>query len=189
MTFDPHSMQTGSVFNTFLVRYGAMGEVARFAAEAAFAEDARCDIGAAVVVRSARGEEIGIVIGREPQLDAPEASEALVADGPTLLRLATGDDQIRVTSLQTECETEFIRWQDRIREWRVDVELIDLEKTLDGEKLILYVLNDRGPETTKLALQAAAAGYGVIEVQPVGREGLVQVASGGGGCGSCGHKK
>jgi cell fate regulator YaaT (PSP1 superfamily) len=183
MTLDPQSMQNGSVFSTFLVRYGAMGVVARFAAEVSFAADAGCDVGAAVVVRSPRGEELGIVIGREPQSDVPEA------DGPTLLRLATGDDQSRVTSLRSECEAEFIRWQDRIREWRVDVELIDLEKTLDGEKLILYVLNDRGPETTKLALQAAAAGYGVIEVQPVGREGLIQVASGGGGCGSCGHKK
>ncbi len=182
MTLDPQSTAVGPLSDTLLVRYGAMGEVARFAVEAPIAEEAACGIGATVVVRSPRGEELGVVISRE------SSSEASAADGPTVLRVATDADQQRLSALRSECEADFARWQDRIREWRVDVELIDLEKTLDGEKLILYVLNDRGPETTKLALQAAAAGYGVIEVQPVGREGLIQVASGG-GCGSCGHKK
>ena len=46
------------------------------------------------------------------------------------------------------------------------MELIDLEWTLDKSKLILYVLNDRGPEATRLGLQAAAAGLGTVEVQP-----------------------
>jgi len=176
MTFDPQSTQSEPGFGTLIVRYGAMGEVARFAAH-----EHRYDVGATVVVRSSRGEELGVTIGIDPQ------SDASVEERPTVLRLATGDDQRRQSELRSECEADFVRWQERIREWRVDLELIDLEKTLDGEKLILYVLNDRGPETTKLALQAAAAGFGVIEVQPVGREGLIQVA-GGGGCGSCGRK-
>lgn len=177
MSVDFQEAQLDSAFETFLVRYGAMGEVGRFASA-----ELNCDVGAAVVVRSSRGEEFGIVIGRESMRDA------LPEDGPKLLRLAIDDDQRRLLANRAECEAAFVLWQDRIREWRVDLELIDLEKTLDGEKLVLYVLNDRGPETTKLALQAAAAGFGVIEVQPVGHEGLIQVASGG-GCGSCGHRK
>ena len=59
----------------------------------------------------------------------------------------------------------------------------DLEWMLDRKKLILYVLNDRGPECTKLGLQAAAAGLGTVEVQPVGADGPLPVASLGGGCG------
>ncbi|MBA3313437.1 MAG: hypothetical protein M3552_00530 [Planctomycetota bacterium] len=161
-----------------LIRYGVMGEVARFAAT-----DVACETGAAVVVRSSRGEELGMVVGRETN------GEAAIDGSPKVLRSATDDDRHRQSELRTECETDFPKWQDRIREWQVDLELIDLEKTLDGEKLVLYVLNDRGPETTKLALRAAAAGFGVIEVQPVGREGLIHAATGGGGCGSCGHKK
>jgi hypothetical protein len=61
---------------------------------------------------------------------------------------------------------------------------------LEDDKLVLYVLNDRGPDCTKLALQAAAAGLGVIEVQPVGAEGLMTLETGNGcgsgGCGNCG---
>ena len=63
----------------------------------------------------------------------------------------------------------------------------DMEWTLDRQKLVLYVLGGRGPETTKLALQAAAAGLAVVEVQPVDANGPVPVpAAGGGGCGSGG---
>jgi hypothetical protein len=51
----------------------------------------------------------------------------------------------------------------------------------------LYVLTERGPATTTLALQAAAEGLGLIEVQPVSAAGLVAVPSGGGcGTGGCG---
>ena len=70
---------------------------------------------------------------------------------------------------------------------RLDLQLIDLEWTLDRTKLILYVLNERGPDCTKLALQAAAAGLGLVEVQPVDENGLVAVEpSGGCGSGGCG---
>ena len=75
-------------------------------------------------------------------------------------------------------------WEDRIRDWKIDVQLIELEWTLDRERLILYVLNERGPECTKLAIQAAAAGFGIIDVQPVGADGVAPLS--GGGCGSCG---
>jgi len=76
-------------------------------------------------------------------------------------------------------------------QWGLSLELIDLEWTLDRQKLILYVICDRGPDTTKLALQAAASGFGVVEVQPVSSTGLVTIpqsscGSGGGGCG-CDH--
>jgi hypothetical protein len=80
----------------------------------------------------------------------------------------------------------FPEWITRITEWELMLELIDLEWTLDRQKLILYVLNDRGPDCTKLALQAAAAGLGTIEVQPVTAEGLVTPPASTGGCGSCG---
>jgi hypothetical protein len=84
-----------------------------------------------------------------------------------------------------------VRWCARISDWRLNLELVDLEWTLDRQKLILYVLCERGPDSTKLALQAAAAGLGVIEVQPVSSTGLVTIpqsscGSGEGGCG-CSH--
>jgi cell fate regulator YaaT (PSP1 superfamily) len=101
-----------------------------------------------------------------------------------LLRLATADDLNRSTKDQRAAEDSFTDWSARAEKWKLQLELIDIERTLD-DRLILYVLNDRSAETTRLALLAAAGGFGVIHVQPVTAEGVVQ-ASGGGGCGTCG---
>ncbi len=102
-----------------------------------------------------------------------------------IVRTATRFDLQKQGALCQECQQAFPRWQQRITEWNIAVELIDLEKTLDGEKTILYVLCNRGPESTKLALQAAVSGLGIVEVQPVTLEGLVPQPAGN-GCGACG---
>ena len=88
--------------------------------------------------------------------------------------------------LTTDCENSFDTWCARIQQWNLNLELIDLEWTLDRQRLILYVLYESGPDSTKLALQAAAAGLGIIEVQPVSATGLIQPEPSGGSCGSGG---
>jgi hypothetical protein len=89
--------------------------------------------------------------------------------------------------LRREAQAAYSDWHNRIAQWKLDLELIDLEWMLDRQKLVLYVLGGRGPDTTRLALQAAAAGLAVIEVQPVDDSGLVAVPSRGGcGSGACG---
>ena len=164
-----------------LVRYGAVPEVAYFRATARLAVQR----GQYVVVATHRGEELGTVleslrVSPEPQRAGED--EKVVRD---VVRVASGDDVERRADQQADAQREFSRWEQRIAEWGLDLQLIDLEWTLDRNKLILYVLNERGPESTKLALQAAAAGLGVVEVQPVSREGLVPTPPTS-GCGSCG---
>jgi len=170
----------------FLVRYGAVPEVARCRLEDGLPRPQRGD---QVVVQTHRGEQLGEVLG-----DVRSQSELPAAF--TILRAATGADLTTARNVAEQASLEFSEWTSRIAEWKIDLQVIDLERTLDGTKLILYVLNERGPECTRLAIQAAASGFGVIEVQPVGPEGLVSqpasgggCGSGGGGCGSggCGH--
>jgi cell fate regulator YaaT (PSP1 superfamily) len=164
-----------------LVRYGGVPEVARFAHAAAFGV-AR---GMNVVVSTSRGQELGTVLETLAPPREPGVEE--VAPTGDVLRAATDGDLARQRIQREEAQREYPAWEARIAGWNLDLQLIDLEWTLDRSKLILYVLNDRGPECTKLALQAAAAGLGVIEVQPVAAEGLVpRESGGGGGCGSCG---
>ena len=170
----------------FLIRYGAVPEVARCRLEDGLARPQRGD---KVVVQTHRGEQLGEVLG-----DVRSQSELPAAF--TILRPATGTDLLAAQNVAEQGALEFSEWTSRIAEWKIDLQVIDLERTLDGTKLILYVLNERGPECTRLAIQAAASGFGIIEVQPVGAEGLVSqpaagggCGSGGGGCGSggCGH--
>ena len=159
-----------------LVRYGVIPEVAKFRVPASVTPERR----GKVVVETHRGLQLGDCL----QLIRDTSTELSSA----VVRSATADDQQTAVRLQTQCSSEFNEWTQRISDWNIAVELLDLEYTLDGSKLILYVLNDRGPDCTRLAIQAAAAGLGIVEVQPVNRDGLVQLESqsGGGGCGSGG---
>lgn len=198
--------------HSLLIRYGLIPEVARFpvAGEESYAR------GECVVVRSHRGVEIGTVLERvkepepasalhrhngsagEPERSAgEEATEkrasANAGDTATaVLRRATSEDATAARRNEAACRDAFEEWRQRIENWRLELELIDLEWTLNREKLILYVLNDRGADCTKLALYAAASGYGTVLVQPVNAEGLVRIETpvgncGAGGCGSCGN--
>jgi cell fate regulator YaaT (PSP1 superfamily) len=162
-----------------LARYGVIPDVVRCSAEL----PGELQRGESVVIRTHRGVELATVLQRLEPSPEPDAVES--APTSEVLRQASLDDLQRAEELSARAQTEFSQWEQRIREWGLDLQLIDLERLLDESKLVLYVLNARGPECTKLALQAAAAGLGLIEVQPVSAEGLVTLPSGG-GCGSCG---
>jgi len=101
-------------------------------------------------------------------------------------RLSISADEDQFVENRQKADREFFDWQVRISDWGLELQLIDLEWTLDQQNLILYVLNGQNAETTRLALLAAAAGLGIIHVQPVEADGIVQQTSGGGGCGSGG---
>lgn len=155
-----------------LARYGAIPQVARFTAP-----DADLQRGTYAVAETDRGQEIISILQVIPLQD----EQAFTG---SILRRADSDDLELAANLSSASNREFSQWSQRIREWKLELELIDLEQTLD-RRLILYVLNDRGAETTRLALLAAANGLGIVHVQPVTADGVV-TASGGGGCGNCG---
>lgn len=172
---------------TLLVRYGVIPEVARFAHDLAESPGRH----ERVVVYSHRGLELGTTLESLRSVagtSADSADEHLAAGEPAyrVLRRATSEDEAAYTQLRRDADEAFAAWQRRIQEWKLELELIDIEWTLDRQKLVLYVLGGRGAETTKLALQAAAAGLAVVEVQPVNADGPVPLAAGGRGCGSGG---
>lgn len=171
-----------------LVRYGAIPEVSRFEANGA----GPLERGERVIVETHRGLQMGTVLNEVrpvPAADrADRANTTTDAESslPSIVRRATAEDVTTDEKLRQDARAEFGTWRQRIIDWELELELIDLEWTADRRKLILYVLNNRGPDCTKLALRAAAAGLGTIEVQPVTAEGLVTIPSGSGGCGTCG---
>jgi cell fate regulator YaaT (PSP1 superfamily) len=174
-----------------LVRYGAVPEVSRFAHDLVDPPDRHEH----VVVSTHRGLELGTVleslrISSEPRIgtNGHSGDQHASTDETTqrVLRRASPEDEARHAELGHEARESFNEWQNRIADWKLDLDLIDLEWTLDRQKLVLYVLGGRGPDTTKLALQAAAAGLAVVEVQPVDANGPVPVPAAGGGCGSGG---
>ena len=164
-----------------LVRYGVIPQVGRYMAGTVAAETLQR--GTRVVVTTDRGRELGEVLETVPAGLADGHESAGMVE-----RAATGEDEERHQRRQRQAAESFEGWQERILEWQLELELMDVEYTLDDDRQILYVINERGAETTRLALLAAAAGLGIISVQPVGVDGIIEQA--GGGCGSgcgCGH--
>jgi hypothetical protein len=161
-----------------LARYGRVPQVARFAGYGSLPER-----GALAVVSTERGEELALILQILP---APKRTDSPPALTGELIRLASVEDTHHEEELTSRAESDFPAWLKRAAQWKLQLELIDTEYTLD-ERLILYVLNDRNAETTRLALLAAAGGFGIVHVQPVSATGIVQATSGGGGggCGSC----
>lgn len=159
-----------AVPKTTLVRYGRVPEVSRFD----FPEHDSIERGDAVVVQTHRGLMLGEFLDEVP--DANRESER-----SKILRKATGADLTAHREYTQQCDAGFDEWCRRIEEWKLDLQLVDLERTLDGDKLILYVLNERGPDCTKLALHSAAGGFGIIEVQPIDANGIVDLPNSAGG--------
>lgn len=172
---------------TAFVRFGAIPEVGRFFC----APTVHPERGQSVVVESHRGLELGTLLEYVRTAPGSGASSNAGASSPTdtwqVLRVSTPDDRATHERLRQDAASDYAAWQKRILQWGIALELIDVEWTLDRQKLILYVLGERGSDTTRLALQAAAEGQTVIEVQPVAADGVVAMpAGGGGGCGSGG---
>ena len=146
-------MSTAVLRETVLVRYGAVPEVARF--HIATLEHLQRD--SRVIVRTHRGLELGTLLQ-----DVDESYQRVSASEDSseveILRTATEEDLRQFNDSRTDCEAQFDRWRERIANWKLNLELVDLERLHDGKKLVLYVLNERGPDCTKLALQAAASG-------------------------------
>lgn len=144
----------------------------------------RVSRGTAVVISTDRGTELGEVLEIVPgNLSAGHEAAGSVD------RIATAADRDLHRQRQQQAAAAFEVWCERIHGWKLELELMDVEQTLDGARHILYVLNERGAETTRLALLAAAGGFGIVSVQPVSAAGIVDGGQGGGcgsGCG-CSH--
>lgn len=157
-----------------IARYGRVPQVARFGGEGTKPERDSW-----IRVTTDRGEELACVLGLTGVGSAD--LEALTGQ---VQRLAASEDHQVFNSLANESEAEFAAWEKRVCDWKMQLQLIDIERTLD-RRLILYVLNERGPETTRLALLAAAGGHGIIHVQPVTSDGIPNEKAKS-GCGDCG---
>ena len=164
-----------------LARYGLVPQVARFGVNSAdIVRDLRR--GTPLVVATDRGTEVASLL----ETLRPEITGEGATVTGELVRIACSDDLERHNENRVQAERDFFDWQGRLDEWKLDLQMIDVEYTLDRQQTILYVLNGRNAESTRLALLAAAGGYGIINVQPVTSQGIDTTPSGGCGTGGCG---
>ncbi len=170
-----------------LVRYSLLGQVGRFVAADAMLYPRH----SRVIVRSARGLEIGTV------LCGPTDSEvvyegAVEIDGQILRRMTVQDDLLEAR-LEKHRHNAFTACASLLQEHQVPAALIDVEHLFDGQGLFFYFLGEVPPEADRLTQQLADTYETTVEFRKFAEtlaEGCgpgcgTEEAMGQGGCASC----
>lgn len=165
-----------------LVRVGALGHVGRFTSVDAVGYPR----GRRVVLRTARGLEVGEVLGPADAGVAPGQSDG------SILRAMTVEDQLLEARLDKNRQAAFDACSERIRSAGLSATLIDVEHLFDGRSLFFYFLGPVPPELESLAAELAevydaAAEFGrFADTLATGcGPGCGTDEAGGGGCTSC----
>jgi cell fate regulator YaaT (PSP1 superfamily) len=163
-----------------LVRVGALGQIGRFGS----VDATRFPRGSRVIVRTARGLEIGDVL-------APPALESGAEPDGSILRGMTVEDQLLETRLSRKRQAAYDACRRRLAEAGLDAALVDVEHLFDGQTLVFYFLGPQPPELHGLTADLAAA-YDA-EAQIGSFADLLSTGCGpgcgteeGAGCGDCG---
>lgn len=126
-----------------LVRVGALGHVGRFSA----ADGTIYPRATRVVVRTARGVEVGEVLAPPASSDAQADS-----DGP-LIRALTVEDELLLARTAKNRDAAYEACQSRLEELELPVSLMDVEHLLDGQTLVFYFLGPPTPELEPLVAE------------------------------------
>jgi cell fate regulator YaaT (PSP1 superfamily) len=172
--------------HAYVVRYGLMSRVGRFAAECEMYER-----GQTVVVRSARGLELGEVLvkagagGESNELDLDAHPES----APRVLRLAGADDLDRARQLASDRPSRLAACEQVFTDGVWPLQLLDVEPLLDGSRTVLHYLGPHRLDASGL-LQAFRERCGLdVLLEPAGIDASDEPADepeAAHGCGSCG---
>ncbi|HLN26630.1 MAG TPA: PSP1 C-terminal domain-containing protein [Gemmataceae bacterium] len=176
----------------YLLSYGRVGDFGRFES----AEPFRCRRGDRVVVRSARGQEIGVVMRA-----VSEGHALLLADRPIgqMMRLATPGDEELSERMHARSQRLFTDARRDATELNLPLEILDAEILLDGRRAILHYVSWADGDF-RLLLDRLSGDYQLLPILnnlalPVADEpddvemggcGAEGCGHGAGGCGSCG---
>jgi cell fate regulator YaaT (PSP1 superfamily) len=162
----------------YLVRYGQMGHVGRFAADCSAYER-----GQTVVVESARGVELGeVLLGLPDGTATPPSAGSAPA---RVLRPAAENDLARAQQVAIERSTRLLACEGVFRNGAWPLELIDVEPMLEGRRTVLHYLGPHRLDTAGL-VQALRDTCGLeVWLEPAGRDVADDEAEHDGEAGTC----
>lgn len=140
----------------------------------------RIQKGEYVIVETARGVEYGLVV-TEPRL---AAEEDIVAPLRSVIRKATDKDkEVYKRNLEAEKEA-FNICLEKIAAHQLDMHLVDVEYTFDGNKILFYFTADGRVDFRELVKDLAVVFRTRIELRQIGVRDETKM---GGGIGICGR--
>jgi hypothetical protein len=174
----------------YLLTYGNVGDFGRFR----LAEPLTCRRGDRVVVRSSRGQELGVVMRPATPGIGHLLANLFVGQ---ILRLATDGDLQLAERMQRRSQRLFEDGCRLVRELDLPMQLLDAEVLLDGRQAVLHYLRWTDCDPRPL-MDPLAQRYHVLvtlhdlalpstpdDLEPAEHAGCGAHGCGGGGCGSC----
>lgn len=161
---------------SFIVRHGAVRFLGTFEADEAL----QCRRGDRVVLRTERGQEVGDVL-----CEAQPQAVALLAE-PTsgqILRRLTDDDRAALARIEAAEPKELETCQSFVTQRRLQMELVDVEHLLGGERVIFYFLAEKRVDFRELVKDLARTFQTRIEMRQIGVRDEAKLLADYGDCG------
>ena len=133
-----------------------------------------------VVVRSQRGTEIGTVLCEATSAALDQMEE------PThgrIIRAASDDDHAQWKHLQAFVSEDMRACQKHIDKLRLEMELVDIERILGGEKMVVYYLAENRVDFRQLVRDLGAHFKTRIEMRQIGVRDEARLLADYGDCG------
>ena len=133
-----------------------------------------------VIVETARGIEFGRVVSAPKEVKDEEVVQPL----KSVIRLATDQDRKTVEKNRHKEKEAFKICLEKIRKHGLEMKLIDVEYTSDGNKILFYFTADGRIDFRELVKDLAAVFRTRIELRQIGVRDETKIK---GGIGICGH--
>jgi len=161
----------------YVVRYGIMRSLGVLSVRG---KDRTYERGERVVARTKRGLEAGEVLC-EADKDALAGAKDL--EQGEILRRMSSNDVNELAHMEQQAGSEFETCQEYVRKLGLEMELVDLEHVLGGERIIIFYLSENRVDFRELVRQLAKEFQTRIEMRQIGVRDEAKLLADFGDCG------
>ena len=137
------------------------------------------EIGDAVIVETARGLEYGTVSMPVKEIEESE----IVSPLKKIIRIATESDKQQLEKNKKKEKEAFSICEEKIASHKLEMKLVDVEYTFDGNKILFYFTADGRVDFRELVKDLAAVFRTRIELRQIGIRDEAKMLGGIGICG------
>ncbi len=142
-------------------------------------EDKEIETGTHVIVETARGVELGVVMIPPKEIDDKKIPQPL----KPLIRVATDEDEQRQARNKEKQEKAYKICLEKIAKHKLEMKLVKAEYTFDNNKLLFYFTADGRIDFRELVKDLAAVFRTRIELRQIGVRDETKILGGIGICG------
>lgn len=156
------------------VRFKSVGKVYYFSPG-----EYKIENGEKVIVETARGIECGEVVLGNKLVDDND----IVAPLKSVIRIATDEDFLQIEKNKLKEKEAFEICEKKIEQYKLNMNLVDVECTFDYSKLLFYFTSDNRVDFRELVKDLASCFHTRIELRQIGVRDEAKMLGGLGVCG------